>query len=537
VFFIDKILKNGYCLVMLTDTVLILDFGSQFTQLIARQIREKNVFCQIVPYFTPVKEIAQNPNIKAIILSGGPNSVYDKNSPQIDPKIFDLGIPVLGVCYGMQLICSVLGGSVVPSNNREYGQTTLKIDQNCPLFLDIKTQTTSVWMSHGDSVVKLPTNFDIIATTQNCPIAAVADVQKKIYGIQFHPEVVHSKDGSKMIANFLFEVANIAANWVPKNIIDEQIEQIKTTVGDKKVLCGLSGGVDSSVVAALISKAIGKQLYCVFVDNGLLRKGEREQVEKDFAEHFDINLTVVDASKLFLEKLKGVSDPETKRKIIGATFIEVFDNTTSELNQDFAFLAQGTLYPDVIESSDFGGISQTIKSHHNVGGLPKNIKFKLLEPFREMFKDEVRKIGRELGLPSKIVDRHPFPGPGLAIRILGDITQEKLEILKQADDIFISELKNWIEPENGKSLYQNTWQAFAVLTPLQTVGVMGDGRTYQNVLGLRAVTSIDGMTADWAWLPSAFLAKVSNRIVNEVKGINRVVYDITSKPASTIEWE
>ncbi len=520
--------------------VLILDFGSQFTQLIARRIRELNVYSEIQPFSFPLEKIQADPNIKAIILSGGPDSVYDSDAPQINPAILDLGLPILGICYGLQLLALLQGGQVEGSEKREYGRASLEILKNDFLFSSLGQHTT-VWMSHGDHLTRLPQGFEVLASTENSPMAAIGDNTRQLYGIQFHPEVYHSLDGTQILANFLFQIANLEASWSPNSFIQEQVQKIQTQVGTKQVLCGLSGGVDSAVTAVLIHKAIGNQLQCVFVDNGLLRTGEREEVEKIFKQHFQIKLEVVDAKELFLGRLVEVTDPEVKRKIIGATFIEVFEQTAKQLaidGEEFEFLAQGTLYPDVIESVSFtGGPSVTIKSHHNVGGLPEKMNFRLLEPLRELFKDEVRQIGRNLSIPEEIIGRHPFPGPGLAIRIIGDVTEPKLELLRQADFIFTAELKQTKNPATDKSLYEETWQAFAVLTPVQSVGVMGDGRTYENLLGLRAVTAVDGMTADWAHLPYDFLAKVSNRIINEVRGINRVVYDISSKPPATIEWE
>lgn len=682
--------------------VLILDFGSQFTQLITRRVREQNVYSEIHNYDYDFDKIKNDSEIKAIILSGGPNSIYDDNSPAVNPRIFELGIPVLGICYGLQLMGSLLGGKVEASSHREYGRSLLTIESENVFLKNLNSaKPFNVWMSHGDHLTKLPEGFEILASTKNCPIAAIGNSSKKLYGLQFHPEVVHSQFGDKMIANFLFEIAGIKPDWTSKSYITDEITRIQNKVGKDKVLCGLSGGVDSSVAAVLIHKAIGDQLQCMFIDHGLLRSNEREEVEKTFRDNFKINLTVIDASEIFLGRLDGVTDPEQKRKIIGKTFIEVFEEESKKLG-DFQFLAQGTLYPDVIESQSVNGPSHIIKSHHNVGGLPKNMKFKLLEPLRELFKDEVRQIGRELGITEEIIGRHPFPGPGLAIRIISDVTKEKIETLQKADKIFIEELKNWkLQPENdtaflvetdetkpnisqddyrdcthaiiynktldkylviknpshscsekdyyfvggkkeigetpkeailreiqeetgiteeeitkifyyGKikqsfylkeieengstlpaknrtmfsdiyyvqtdstlegiedkageiskwvdisvlennllegfkwvlqnckeshSLYQQVWQAFCVLTEVKSIGVMGDGRTYENALALRAVTAIDGMTADWAHLPYKFLALVSNRIINEVKGVNRVVYDISSKPPATIEWE
>lgn len=518
---------------MLQNYVLIIDFGSQVTQLIARRIRELGVFCEIKSHNFSITEISSNKPL-AIIFSGGPASVYEDNAPTISPEIFESNIPILGICYGEQLICHLLGGKVEKSELREFGKAELIVKTNSKLF-DQCTQN-QVWMSHGDHITSLPKGFEILASTNNAPCAAIADETKKIYGLQFHPEVAHSLDGKKILENFVFKIAGCSASWSMKNFKDEQINIIRQQVGDKKVICGLSGGVDSSVVAALINAAIGQQLTCIFVDHGFLRKNEGAEVKKIFenlsqnSQKNYLNLVYVDASKLFFSKICGIVDPEQKRKIIGKTFIEVFDEEASKI-KDAEFLAQGTLYPDVIESSHpQNGASQTIKSHHNVGGLPKEMKLKLVEPVRMLFKDEVRALGRELGLPNQIVGRHPFPGPGLAIRVLGEVSPEKIAILQEADAIYIEEIR-----KNG--LYDKIWQAFAVLLPVKTVGVMGDARTYENVLALRAVTSVDGMTADVYHFDSEFLCSVSNRIINEVRGINRVVYDYTSKPPGTIEWE
>jgi len=548
------------------NKVLILDFGSQLTQLITRRVREAGIYSQIVPFDYDVEKIRADKSIKALIFSGGPNSVYEENSPQLNKELLELNLPILGLCYGLQIISHSLGGKVEPSQKREYGRAFVDILDNTNLFEGLG-EKEQVWMSHGDHSTKVPTEFEILASTNSCPIAAMGNTEKRIYGIQFHPEVYHTPNGSKMIQNFLYNIAGLKKEWDSQHVAKEQIEKIKNQVGNQKVICGLSGGVDSSVTAALISKAIGKQLHCLFVDHGLLRAGEREEVEKAFRSNFETNLTIIDASELFLKKLERESDPEKKRKIIGNTFIEVFeigqhalefgkeflkiDSKTCVLDEngdelkidlkkplEFKFLAQGTLYPDVVESvSAKGGPSQTIKSHHNVGGLPEDLKFKLVEPLKELFKDEVREVGKYLGLPDEIVQRHPFPGPGLGIRVISNITFEKLEILRKTDKIFTDELKNTINENTGKTLYQETWQAFAVLTEVKSVGVMGDGRTYERLVGLRAVTATDGMTADWAHLPYNFLAKVSNRIINEVKGVNRVAYDISSKPPATIEWE
>ena len=518
---------------MVTDTlhkqqILILDFGSQYTQNIARRVRELQVFCEIHPSTKSFKEIeAMRP--QGIILSGGPASVLEKDAIFCDQKLFELGIPILGICYGMQLITHMLNGKVSPAENREYGHAELKIKEYSHLLSGVKNNST-VWMSHGDLIKKLPAGFKTTAFTNNSPIAAIENSIKKIYGLQFHPEVVHTSEGTKLLNNFIFDICKCIKNWKIDSLAEYAIANIKTQVGDGNVLCGLSGGVDSSVVAMLVQKAIGDRLTCIFVDNGLLRTGEREKVENSFRDNFHINLDVVDASDRFLNKLKGVNDPEKKRKIIGNTFIEVFEEEAKRLG-NFEYLAQGTLYPDVIESVPFnGGPSEVIKSHHNVGGLPEKMHLKLVEPLRELFKDEVRRLGHEIGLPDKMINRQPFPGPGLAIRIIGNVTKQRLNILREADKIILEEIK-----EAG--LYDKLWQAFAVLLPIKTVGVMGDARTYENVIAIRAVTSIDGMTADWAHLPYELLGRISNRIINEVKGINRVVYDISSKPPGTIEWE
>ncbi len=526
--------------------ILIIDFGSQVTQLIARRIREFNVFSEVKnPDITLAEIKALKPH--GIILSGGPESVYAVDAPTIDKAVFELGVPVLGICYGQQLICHLLGGKVGEAHDREFGKAMIEIANDAnflenvgmvqsqetdpyPHLTPIKTGLFSqVWMSHGDKVEKIPAGFEVIAKTTNAPFAAIADETRKIYGVQFHPEVEHSLDGRAMLRNFVINIAKAPQNWTMGHFKSEEIARVKKIVGDKKVICGLSGGVDSSVVAALISEAIGKQLTCIFVDHGLLRFHEAQEVQETFSK-IDINFIYVNARELFISKLKGISDPEQKRKIIGATFIEVFDKESAKID-GAEFLAQGTLYPDVIESSHPNkGASHTIKSHHNVGGLPENMKLKLLEPVRMLFKDEVRKLGAELGLAENIIHRHPFPGPGLSIRIIGDISQEKIDILQKADAIYIDEIKK-------AGLYREIWQAFSVLLPVKTVGVMGDGRTYENVLALRAVNSVDGMTADVYKFDPEFLCNVTTRIINEVKGINRVVYDYTSKPPGTIEWE
>ncbi|HLP15174.1 MAG TPA: glutamine-hydrolyzing GMP synthase [Bacteroidota bacterium] len=509
------------------DSILILDFGSQYTQLIARRVRELNVYCEIHPFNMAIDAVRQFAP-KGIILSGGPSSVYAADAPISDPKLFELGVPVLGICFGLQLIAFQNGGEVNKAAHREYGRAALSIDVPAAIFRDVP-QATTVWMSHGDSLTKLPDGFEGIAHSDNAPICAVRNESRKIYGVQFHPEVVHTVHGKTILKNFLYDVCGCKGEWNAASFIERAIADIRRKVGNGKVLCALSGGVDSSVAAVLLHQAIGDQLFCIHIDNGLMRRNESAKVVKMFRDEYKIKLDFVDGTHLFLGRLKGVSDPEQKRKIIGKAFIDLFEAEAKKVD-GAAFLAQGTLYPDVIESTSFKGPSATIKSHHNVGGLPDIMKLKLIEPFRELFKDEVREVGRALGLPDVLIDRHPFPGPGLAIRILGDITAERLEVLRAADDIFIGEL-------HAQNLYHTVWQAFAVLLPVQSVGVMGDERTYENTIALRAVTSVDGMTADWAPLPYEFLAHVSNRIINEVRGVNRVVYDISSKPPATIEWE
>lgn len=512
---------------MSANIILIIDFGSQVTQLIARRIREIGVYCEVVNHDIKIHELKEK-NPKGIILSGGPESVYSSSAPLIDQEIFDLNIPILGICYGQQLMCHLLGGKVEKSQKREFGYAEIKIKKSLEIFKNFNNKT--IWMSHSDKVTKIPNNFIAIAETDNAPFAAIANEAKKFYGLQFHPEVIHSIDGKFIIENFVKDIAGCVSDWSMHRFVNFEINEIKKIVGNDQVICGLSGGVDSSVVAALINKAIGKQLTCIFVDHGLLRKNEAQEVKKIFTENIKANFVHVDAKQLFLTKLQGVSDPERKRKIIGKTFIEVFDKEAAKI-KNAKFLAQGTLYPDIIESlHPNSGKSHTIKSHHNVGGLPKKMKLKLLEPVKTLFKDEVRALGKELGLPDLIISRHPFPGPGLAIRILGKIDQNKIDILQEADFIYIDEIKK-------AGLYDKIWQAFAVLLPVKSVGVMGDARTYENVLSLRAVTSVDGMTADIYHFDSKFLSKVSNRIINEVHGVNRVVYDFTSKPPGTIEWE
>ncbi len=509
------------------EAILIIDFGSQYTQLIARRIREEEVYSEIHPHTFSIEEIKRL-NPKGIILSGGPMSIYDEEAPMIDNEIFSLGVPVLGICYGLQLISNNFGGKVEPAENREYGKAEIIIDTETPLLKDVRSNSI-VWMSHGDFVTKFPEGFKVDAHTNNSPICAISDVEKNIYGLQFHPEVAHSEEGKKIIKNFLFGICECSANWTPKNFVENSIKEIKAKVGNSKAICALSGGVDSSVAALLVSKAIGENLVCIHIDHGLMRKDESAQIMKMFEDHYDLNLISIDASEIFLSRLAGVTDPEKKRKIIGNTFIDVFEEESKKLG-DADYLIQGTLYPDVIESVSVKGKSVTIKTHHNVGGLPEKMDLKLIEPFRELFKDEVRAIGRELGLPDEFIERHPFPGPGLAVRILGDITKDKLDVLREADNIYINEIKEW-------NLYNEIWQAFAVLLPVQTVGVMGDARTYENVLALRAVTSTDGMTADWYRFEHDFLEAASNKIIRNVPGINRVCYDISSKPPSTIEWE
>jgi GMP synthase (glutamine-hydrolysing) len=518
-----------------SERILILDFGSQYTQLIARRVREAKVYCEIFPFNAGLDKIrAFRP--KGLILSGGPSSVYDAGAPLIDKAHLELGVPVLGICYGMQLLTHVLGGQVAKSAKREYGRAELIIDDAAGLFNGIGSKPgtpnselqTVVWMSHGDRIEKMPTGFSAIAHTDNSPTAAMADEKKKFYGVQFHPEVAHTPLGVQILRNFVYTICSCEPTWTMASFVDYSVGEIRKAVGNQQALCGLSGGVDSSVAAVLVHRAIGRQLTCIFVNNGVLRKDEAEKVQHTFKD-MGLNLKYVDASAQFLDRLKGVEDPEKKRKIIGNTFIEVFEKE-AQVAGGAAFLVQGTLYPDVIESVSFKGPSAIIKSHHNVGGLPEIMKLKLVEPLRELFKDEVRAIGRELRMPDDIIGRQPFPGPGLAIRILGEVTGPRLTILREADAIVIEEIKK-------AGLYNEIWQSFAVLLPVKTVGVMGDERTYENVIAIRAVTSQDGMTADWAKIPYELLGIMSNRIINEVKGVNRVVFDISSKPPSTIEWE
>ena len=508
--------------------ILILDFGSQYTQLIARRVREANVYCEIHPYNLPLERIKQL-QPEGIILSGGPASVYAKDAPMLDARVLDVSVPFLGVCYGMNVLNRLAGGIVSRSDRREFGSAQLVVDDNSDLFAGFTPSSeTRVWMSHGDKMESLPAGWKIIGHSANSPIAAARDNTGRFFGLQFHPEVVHSERGHDILKNFLFRICRCEPHWTMAGFIERETDKIRKRVGDQQVVCGLSGGVDSAVVALLIHKAIGDQLICVFVDNGLLRHGEAEQVVSVFSQ-LGLNLRHVNATPQFLSKLAGVEDPEQKRRIIGHIFIEVFEEVANSL-RNVRFLAQGTLYPDVIESVSFKGPSATIKTHHNVGGLPERMRLELIEPLRELFKDEVRVLGRLLGLPEASVGRHPFPGPGLAIRILGSVEPGHLEILRAADAIVEEEIR-------AAGLYNRVWQAFAVLLPVKTVGVMGDERTYENVIALRAVESVDGMTADWARLPYDVLGQISTRIVNEVRGVNRVVYDISSKPPATIEWE
>ena len=514
-----------------TETILILDFGSQVTQLIARRVREAGVYSEVVPFHQGAAAM-ERLRPKGIILSGGPASVHEGESPRVPEAIFAAGLPIFGICYGEQAICAQLGGSVTPSDHREFGRAFLEVKQGCALFEGVWApgERHQVWMSHGDRVDALPEGFAVVATSEGAPYAAIANELKRIYAVQFHPEVVHTPDGARLIANFVHNVVGCRGDWTMASFRETKKAEIRAQVGSGKVICGLSGGVDSAVAAVLIHEAIGDQLTCVFVDHGLMRLGEAEQVVSLFREHYHIPLVHVDVSELFLGGLAGVTDPEAKRKFIGKTFIDVFEAEANKIG-GAAFLAQGTLYPDVIESVSFtGGPSVTIKSHHNVGGLPERMNMQLVEPLRELFKDEVRALGRELGLPDVFVGRHPFPGPGLAIRIPGEVTRERCDILRKADAIYLEEIRK-------AGLYDAIWQAFAVLLPVKTVGVMGDGRTYDSVCALRAVTSTDGMTADIYPFDAAFLSRVATRIVNEVRGINRVVYDYTSKPPGTIEWE
>jgi GMP synthase (glutamine-hydrolysing) len=512
------------------EKILILDFGSQYTQLIARRVRECKVYSEIHPFSTSLEEI-KNFNPKGIILSGSPASVHDKGAPFINHQLLESGLPVLGICYGMQLIIHLSGGKVEKSKEREFGKSQLLIDDSSDLFQGLNDNQTDiqVWMSHGDRVKVLPPGFTTIAHSRNSPVAAIRADKDPIYGVQFHPEVIHTLQGKQIIENFLYKICGCKPLWNMKSFIDTSIEKMKMTAGNDMVICGVSGGVDSTVVAVLLNKAIGKQLKCIFIDNGLLRKNEAKKVVEIYREHLQIDLIHLDGAERFVTKLSNVTDPEEKRKIIGEEFIYLFEKEADKIG-DVKFLSQGTLYPDVIESISIKGPSATIKSHHNVGGLPERMKLKLIEPLRELFKDEVRVVGRELGIPEEIINRQPFPGPGLAVRIIGPVTRESLFLLREADAIVLEEMKK-------ASFYDKVWQSFAVLLPVKTVGVMGDERTYENVIALRVVSSVDGMTADWVKLPYELLSTISNRIINEVKGINRVAYDISSKPPSTIEWE
>jgi GMP synthase (glutamine-hydrolysing) len=508
------------------ELIVILDFGAQYTQLIARRVRECHVYCEILPHTTSMDAVqARSP--KGIILSGGPSSVYDPGAPSVDEGVYDLGVPVLGICYGQQLMARQLGGNVVPAEKREYGKASLTVIDPGPLFVGLPTDLTC-WMSHGDTVLSPPPGFNVYATTESTPVASMGDTARRLYGVQFHPEVAHTPFGKELLRHFVVDICGCNQLWTPENFVEEAVARIRTQVGARGVVCGVSGGIDSCCVAALVHKAVGEQLTCIFVDHGLLRQGEAEQVRHDFAEALGIKLIYVDARERFLIRLAGVTDPETKRKIIGEEFVRVFEEHADNI-AGADFLAQGTLYPDVIESGT--GTAAKIKTHHNVGGLPDDMKLKVIEPLRYLFKDEARAVADELDLPEAIVWRHPFPGPGLAIRIMGDVTEERLEMVRLADAIFIQEIRN-------AGLYSDIWQAFAALAPgIKSVGVMGDARTYAHPIILRAVTSEDAMTAHWSRLPYDLLEKVSSRIVNEVPGINRVVYDVSSKPPATIEWE
>ena len=512
----------------MADKILVLDFGAQYSQLITRRVREFSVYSELIRFDQPPPAVPDK-SLKGIILSGGPSSVHDKGAPRLPKAWFTTGVPILGICYGLQLITDMLGGQVRRSKSREYGPAKLAVRaQGKRRLLKNVPAASRVWMSHGDSIIKLPPGFIRTGSTETLPFAVIENRAENIYAVQFHPEVAHTQYGNQILSNFIFDICRARPNWTPASFVKTRVAALRNQLAGQKVICALSGGVDSSVTALLLHRAIGKNLICVFIDNGLLRLNEADKVKKSF-KRLKLNLKHIDASQLFIRRLKGVADPEKKRKIIGRTFIEVFTREAKKLGR-IKYLAQGTLYPDLIESISFKGPSATIKSHHNVGGLPKRMGLKLIEPLRELFKDEVRAVGVRLGLPKDLTWRHPFPGPGLAVRVIGSITKPRLDLLRRADDIFISELVR-------HKLYDKTWQAFCVLLPVKSVGVMGDERTYENVVALRAVTSTDAMTADWARLPDDFLAHVSNRIINEVKGINRIAYDISSKPPATIEWE
>ncbi|OLC95920.1 MAG: glutamine-hydrolyzing GMP synthase [Gemmatimonadetes bacterium 13_1_40CM_2_70_7] len=516
------------------NRILILDYGSQYTQLIARRIREAHVYCEIHPAAKGCDvEFVRRFDPKGIVLSGGPNSVFDAGAPTAAPELLALGTPVLGICYGMQLLAHLSGGAVTPSSEREYGRAEITIRENAGLFAGFETGATiTVWASHGDKIAAPPPGFRVTAVSANAPVAGMRHETRPLFGVLFHPEVAHTARGTEILHSFLFGICHCEPDWTPGHFVEQEIAKTRALVGPKRrAICGLSGGVDSAVAAVLVHRAIGDRLTCIFVDHGLLRLNEREQVERTFRKHLGIDLRVVDAGQRFLKELTGVDDPEEKRRRIGHAFIDVFEEAARHVAGDVGFLVQGTLYPDVIESSSpFGGPSVTIKTHHNVGGLRPDLPWQLIEPLRELFKDEVRQVGRELGLPAEIVERHPFPGPGLAIRILGPVTEERLEVLRRVDAIYIAEIR-------AAGLYDQIWQAFAVLLPVKSVGVMGDGRTYEHVVALRAVTSRDGMTADWFSFPPEVLGRISSRVSNEVKGVNRVVYDVSSKPPATIEWE